>query len=149
MLVAAKGLANGQYMTSYRLDFANSQRHRQTHEPLYGFPREEPPARSHGRSFRMPVGEQCARVCIQLTGTLSTLHVLCNCIAFCYVVWRSPCSFSRSMWPKRAWAYDLLASGIASDHILTPTTGEHAWIRILRLIVAFPLSRDRVIIFNN
>jgi len=88
MLVAAKGLANGRYTTSYRLGFANSQHHLQAHGPLYGSPRGEPPARSHGRSFRMLRGEQCARVCIQLTGALlSSLHVLCNCIVFCYVVW--------------------------------------------------------------
>ncbi|CAL1673955.1 unnamed protein product [Lasius platythorax] len=94
MLVASKGLANGRYMTSYRLDFTKSQRHLQAHEPVYDSSRGEPPARSHGRSFRMPLGEQCARVCIQLTGALlSTLHVLCNCIVFCYVVWASSMFF--------------------------------------------------------
>lgn len=115
--VATKGLANERYTTSYQLDCANSQRHRQ---PLYGFLRGEP--RSHGRPFRIPLGEQCARVCIQLTGASSSaLHTFCV-IASCFAtLYRSPrSSFPRSMWPKRAWAYDLLASEIASDHVQPP-----------------------------
>jgi len=129
--VATKGLANGRYTTSYQLDSANSQRHRQ---PLYGFLRGEP--RSHGRSFRILLREQCARECIQFTGALSSaLHTFCviaSCFATLYRSLRS--SFPRSMWPKRARAYDLLASEIASDHVSHPD--ERAWIRVSRLIVA-------------
>lgn len=42
-------------------------------------------------------------------------RVIASCFATLYGPPRR--SFSRSMWPKRAWAYDLLASRIASDHI--------------------------------
>lgn len=118
MLVASKGLANAIYdfLSTWLCQESTSSPGSRT--CLWFLKRRTTSKISWAVVSNASCGEQCARVCIQLTGALlSTLHVLCNCIVFCYVDGSPPCSFSRSMWPKRAWAYDLLASRIASDHI--------------------------------
>lgn len=101
--------------------------------------------------FRIPFGEQYARVCIQLTGALSSrfAHVLCNCTVFCYVVW-GPLEvlFHGLCGPNVPEHTICLLAKSRVTSIFTPggTRVDKSFSLNCR---AFPLSNDRVMIFNK
>lgn len=86
----AKGLANGRYTTSYRLGFANGQASspRPSRTSLRLPERGEPPARSHGRSFRMPAWRTMCQdmhtINRRVVVALCTFCVIASCFATLY-----------------------------------------------------------------